>query len=84
MLLEQTSKKYYFHLFPGLYNLFLFMNLHIYALFFPLFFPYYDGGTRSRPRWLVETAGEWAQPNLVVVKKSSPVVLVILRSRPGV
>ncbi len=71
-------------MFPGVYNLFHFIHLHICALLFALFLPYYDGDTRSRPRWLVKTAGDWAQPNLVVVKKSIPVALVILRLQPGV
>ncbi len=71
-------------MFPGVYNLFHFIHLYICALLFPLFLPYFDGCTRSRPPRLAGTAGDRLQPNLVAMKKSNTVAHVILRARPGV
>ena len=42
----------FFYLFPGLYNLFQIMHLHICAHFFAPFYPIMMGGTWSRSLWL--------------------------------
>ena len=48
---NKHQPKHFFHLFPGLYNIFNFIRLHICAHLFALFLLYYDGGTLSLPLW---------------------------------